>query len=68
MHDYERAKMKASREYAEELINPEEVANPEFSDSIDFYAMWMVQSGVAIIVKHLMKTLRKLPRNMVAKM
>ena len=39
MQDYERAKMKASREYAEGLINPEEVANPEFSDSIDFYAM-----------------------------
>lgn len=31
--------MKASREYAEGLFNPEEVANPQVSDSIDFYAM-----------------------------
>lgn len=33
--DYEEAKIKAAREYAEGLFNPEDVANPEFSDSIN---------------------------------
>lgn len=33
--DYEEAKIKAAREYAEGLFNPEDVANPEFSGSIN---------------------------------
>lgn len=43
--NYEDAKLKAAREYAEGLFNPDDAANPEFSDSIDFYAMYYMDGA-----------------------